>query len=111
MSVILFVSTGIQFWLTKYYVDVLGFPESDVFLAYAVVSLTGPTTGCAFGKYYLMQVGLSLIKLEAMIILILYSMCFFLLLLELDQLLSYLLFKIFMFWLFCCGWCCISEEL
>jgi len=51
MSVILFVSTGIQFWLTKYYVDVLGFPESDVFLAYAVVSLTGPTTGCAFGKY------------------------------------------------------------
>ncbi len=25
MSAILYVSTGIQFWLTKYYIDVLGF--------------------------------------------------------------------------------------
>jgi hypothetical protein len=27
MAVILYVSTGIQFWLTKYYIDVLGFSE------------------------------------------------------------------------------------
>lgn len=25
MAVILYVSTGVQFWLTKYFIDVLGF--------------------------------------------------------------------------------------
>lgn len=49
MAVILYVSTGIQFWLTKYFVDVLLFDEQSVFIAYAIVSFTGPTTGCAFG--------------------------------------------------------------
>ena len=34
MSVILFVSTGIQFWLTKYLIDSLGYPEKNVFIAY-----------------------------------------------------------------------------
>jgi hypothetical protein len=49
MSVILYVSTGIQFWLTKYYIDVLHFEEQKVFIAYAVVSVTGPTSGAGFG--------------------------------------------------------------
>ena len=53
MAVILYVSTGIQFWLTKYFTDVLGFEESKVYIGYAVVSLTGPTLGCAFGIYVL----------------------------------------------------------
>lgn len=52
MAVILYVSTGIQFWLTKYFIEVLGFEEQTVFIAYAVVSLTGPTSGCAFGKSF-----------------------------------------------------------
>jgi len=51
MAVILFVSTGIQFWLTKYLIDSLGYPEQDVFIAYAIVSVTGPTTGCGFGTF------------------------------------------------------------
>lgn len=54
MAVILYVSTGIQFWLTKYFVEVLGFEEQTVFIAYAVVSFTGPTSGCAFGIHILM---------------------------------------------------------
>lgn len=49
MSVILYVSTGIQFWLTDYYINVLHFDRGMVNIAYAVVSLTGPTTGCGFG--------------------------------------------------------------
>ena len=49
MSVILYVSTGIQFWLTKYYIDVLHFEEGKVFIAYAIVSVTGPTSGAGFG--------------------------------------------------------------
>lgn len=51
MSVILFVSTGVQFWLTDYFIYVLHFAREKVNIAYAVVSLTGPTSGCAFGGY------------------------------------------------------------
>jgi hypothetical protein len=51
MAVILYVSTGVQFWLTKYFIEVLHFEESTVFIAYAIVSFTGPTTGCGFGTF------------------------------------------------------------
>ncbi len=50
MSIILFVSTGIQFWLTDYFINVLNFQRERVNIAYAVVSITGPTIGCGFGK-------------------------------------------------------------
>ena len=50
MAVILYVSTGIQFWLTDYYVNVLGFSSESVFIAYAIVSVTGPTSGAGFGN-------------------------------------------------------------
>ena len=53
MAVILYVSTGVQFWLTKYFIEVLHFEESTVFIAYAIVSFTGPTTGCGFGTFFL----------------------------------------------------------
>ncbi len=54
MAVILYVSTGIQFWLTDYYISVLGFSPQSVFIAYAVVSVTGPTSGAGFGTSILM---------------------------------------------------------
>lgn len=49
MSVILFVSTGIQFWLTDYFINVLKIDREKVNIAYAIVSITGPTTGAGFG--------------------------------------------------------------
>lgn len=49
MAIILFVSTGVQFWLTDYFVNVMGFDRAMVNIAYAVVSITGPTSGCGFG--------------------------------------------------------------
>lgn len=52
MSVILFVSTGVQFWLTDYFINVLHFDREKVHIAYAIVSITGPTSGCAYGKIY-----------------------------------------------------------
>lgn len=50
MSVMLFVSTGIQFWMTNYFIEVLHFTRTSVNIAYAIVSITGPTSGCAFGN-------------------------------------------------------------
>ena len=52
MSIILFVSTGIQFWLTDYFINVLDFNRAMVNIAYAIISITGPTSGCGFGIFY-----------------------------------------------------------
>lgn len=60
MSIILFVSTGVQFWLTDYFINVLKFEREMVNIAYGIVSLTGPTSGCAYGNYFLTQVGILL---------------------------------------------------
>lgn len=57
MAVILFVSTGIQFWLTDYFTFVLNFDRRSVNIAYAVVSITGPTSGCGFGGYVINRIG------------------------------------------------------
>jgi len=51
MAVILYVSTGVQFWLTNYFIEVLLFDRDMVFIVYATISITGPTTGCAFGIF------------------------------------------------------------
>lgn len=53
MSIILFVSTGIQFWLTDYFINVLHFERERVNIAYAIVSITGPTSGCGYGTFFL----------------------------------------------------------
>lgn len=56
MAVILYVSTGIQFWLTKYFIDVLGYEAKSVFIAYVIVTVTGPTSGAGFGIFcYLLR--------------------------------------------------------
>lgn len=57
MSVILFVSTGVQFWLTDYFVNVLKCDPTAVYIAYAIVSITGPTTGCGFGGFFISKIG------------------------------------------------------
>lgn len=49
MAVILYVSTGVQFWLTKYFIDVLGYEAKSVFIAYVIVTVTAPTSGAGFG--------------------------------------------------------------
>ena len=57
MSVMLFVSTGIQFWMTNYFMEVLHFTQTQVNIAYAVVSITGPTLGAGFGGYITNYIG------------------------------------------------------
>jgi hypothetical protein len=52
MATILFVSTGIQFWLTDYFINVLMYDQRRVNVTYAIVSITGPTLGCGFGKLF-----------------------------------------------------------
>ena len=49
IAIAFYSSTGAQFWLTKYFIDVLGFDEKSVLIAFAFVSVTGPTLGVIFG--------------------------------------------------------------
>lgn len=56
-SVLLYVSTGIQFWITDYFIKVLKVKQSSVNIGYAVISITGPTTGTVFGGYVMNRIG------------------------------------------------------
>lgn len=51
MAIAFYVSTGAQFWLTKYFIDVLGIEKKKVLIAFAIVSVTGPTLGVIFGIF------------------------------------------------------------
>jgi hypothetical protein len=50
LSSLFFVLTGIQFWISDYLRTVLDIPQQEVFVAFAVVSITGPTLGVLIGK-------------------------------------------------------------
>lgn len=74
MAITFYVSTGAQFWLTKYLIDVLGVQEKIVLLVFAVVSVTGPTLGVIFGILVSIQEAMLLVKAEGTI-LMQYTMC------------------------------------
>ena len=44
-SVIFFVISGVQFWASDYMLLALNMPESIVFPAFSIISLTAPTLG------------------------------------------------------------------
>lgn len=57
MSVILFVSTGIQYWLPDYFMNIRHFDRNIVNIAFSVVSMTAPTSGCGFGGFIVNKFG------------------------------------------------------
>lgn len=51
ISVIYFVVTGIQFWISDYMITALGASQGIVFTLFSLISITAPTTGVFFGGY------------------------------------------------------------
>jgi len=51
------VVTGIQFWITKYMIQVLDTDEQQAAYGFAFTSLTGPTAGVFFGGYVIDKLG------------------------------------------------------
>ena len=49
ISSLYFVVTGIQFWGTDYFRNVMHQEKDIVFLTYSAVSISGPTLGVLFG--------------------------------------------------------------
>lgn len=57
ISCLYFVITGIQFWVSDYMLEVLGFPESVVFTIYGVCSITATLLGVIIGGIAVHRLG------------------------------------------------------
>ncbi|EAR86984.1 MFS transporter (macronuclear) [Tetrahymena thermophila SB210] len=57
IALLYFVVTGIQFWMSDYFREVLKADEKLVFGTYSFVSLTGPTLGVIFGGIITQKIG------------------------------------------------------
>jgi len=57
LSCLFFVVTGIQFWVTKYLIVVIGKKQDDVTLAFGVTSITAPIVGVFVGGTIIDKLG------------------------------------------------------
>ena len=49
ISGLFFVITGIQYWITDYWITVLGVPDTIVFMSFSIISITAPILGLIVG--------------------------------------------------------------
>ena len=57
ISCMLFVVTGIQFWISDYMQEVMNIPSSEVYLIFSVVCITAPTFGVLSGGIFIQYLG------------------------------------------------------
>jgi len=57
ISVLFFIISGVLFWSTDYFVDVLLVPKSDVTLLFALTTLSSPISGALASQPILAKIG------------------------------------------------------
>lgn len=57
ISCLLFVVTGIQFWITDYMQEVMEIPPSKAYVIYASICVTGPVLGVLLGGFFIQYLG------------------------------------------------------
>ena len=57
LSCMLFVVTGIQFWISDYMQEVMNIPSSEVYLIFSIVCITAPTLGVLSGGIFIQYLG------------------------------------------------------
>ena len=57
ISCMLFVVTGIQFWISDYMQEVMNIPSSEVYLIFSIVCITAPTLGVLSGGIFIQYLG------------------------------------------------------
>lgn len=57
ISCLLFIITGIQFWISDYMMLVLKVNPKNVFITFAVVCITAPVLGVIVGGYFIQKLG------------------------------------------------------
>jgi len=49
LSILYFIITGLQYWMSDYFIVVLGQDETVVFITFSIMSITGPVVGVVVG--------------------------------------------------------------
>jgi len=57
ITTLYFVVTGIQFWISDYMRNMFQVETNQVFIAFAIISITGPTSGVILGGIILDKIG------------------------------------------------------
>ena len=57
ISCMLFVVTGIQFWISDYMQEVMNIPSSKVYIIFSIVCITAPTLGVLSGGIFIQYLG------------------------------------------------------
>ena len=57
ISSMLFVVTGIQFWISDYMQEVMNVPSSKVYIIFSIVCITAPTLGVLSGGIFIQYLG------------------------------------------------------
>ena len=57
ISCMLFVVTGIQFWISDYMREVMNIPSSQVYIMFSIICITGPTLGVLSGGFFIQYLG------------------------------------------------------
>ena len=51
------MTTGVQFWITDYWQNVLDVKKSDALIHFSVAAITGPVLGVLIGGYVFSRIG------------------------------------------------------
>ena len=57
ISCMLFVVTGIQFWISDYMQEIMNIPSSKVYIIFSIVCITAPTLGVLSGGIFIQYLG------------------------------------------------------
>ena len=57
ISCMLFVVTGIQFWISDYMREVMNIPSSQVYIMFSIICVTAPTLGVLSGGFFIQYLG------------------------------------------------------
>ena len=57
ISCMLFVVTGIQFWISDYMREVMNIPSSKVYIIFSIICITAPTLGVLSGGFFIQYLG------------------------------------------------------
>ena len=57
ISCMLFVVTGIQFWISDYMREIMNIPSSEVYIIFSIICITAPTFGVLSGGFFIQYLG------------------------------------------------------
>ena len=57
ITTVYFLTTGIQFWITDYWVQIMSVEKSTAYIYFAVCAVTGPVAGVIFGGLVFANMG------------------------------------------------------